>query len=294
MRFKTRPNGVCDYRPLLRTTLLLLVPSLTGFGCLVIPIKKAGPPLRLEFLSTGSVSRADVEERFSQVDAGVRVPGVFMGRWIRSGPKIWWLVGGGAPGGAIAAESGKTQLGPTVRNFVVEFDAAGRVRSHRRFSDGRLLEELAELRAADFNVEEEISYPHSAQVSDLLEYGRGVGSKPRFSFVNAVPDAHELIIERDRIEVRLSRPAIPWEDGQGARLKKSAEDDLRRVGLDKLDGMALLKTSRQPNSSRTVAVAIRFSTKTSLGRRFAFFVRTKDLRLIVQHLRQTRPDLKLR
>ena len=48
MRFKTRPNGVRDYRPLLWTTLLLLVPSLTGVGCLVIPIKKAGLPLRLE------------------------------------------------------------------------------------------------------------------------------------------------------------------------------------------------------------------------------------------------------
>lgn len=101
----------------------------------------AAEPVELGFLQAGKTGQDEVRSRLKPIDSGYPHEAFFWGRWIASSSGVAWFVGGASPGVGPAGAAGANRHW-SAKNLLVEFDAEGKVRSHRVVDDGDITREL--------------------------------------------------------------------------------------------------------------------------------------------------------
>ena len=228
--------------------------------------------LRMSGIEPGLTDRTEVERRFGEEDTGVRIDGLFFAR------------------GGVSSESLFLPL-----NLIVEFDAADRVVSHRRFTDDNLFQELLKLSEEAAQSPGEHG-PFRAHVFPVPESGYWLG---RDSYglslaLNLATESKCLVIDAGRFELLALKPTQPLADGE-LEFEKIEDDPNKNVvlPLGSLRRLSPLQADRQPAASKWVGVSMLFELQTGFSEQLSLAIKMDDLRLLLQYLVRLRQEIEL-
>jgi hypothetical protein len=248
---------------------VVLLGAAATSGC-VVPVKMKnrieGPAgtkegLSKEVLVPGTTTRREVEERYKGFAVDTGIPNLFWGRFRQSS----WAVVFGVAGYAGAATGGGRKW--NVRNLLITFDDDGTVRSSEvvldeEFQD-RWMTSLAELAAPPLDLSRTVKI--DGLPPDLGTYAPTID--PELTSSGVVVTSHPYWISK-------KAPPLP----------KVAGLSLARIE-------SLTVGQGHARESVRMGVVLRFTGKTPVGRRLAFWVEPKAAPVLVRWLAQvTRPN----
>src|SRR5713226_1907871 len=245
---------------------LVAVASSLCQGCLVLPVRAptrtsgssgAMEKVNLNFIEAGKITRAEVTEKLSVTDTGVKDKRLFLGRWTSSKWGVLWAVAGNN------SAAGGWNRSWARHNVLIAFDDKDVVQQYRVFPDHELVKQLSAWVAEGRGQPLDLSVPIEVPV----EHRHRAGGQ--------VPGT--LVLGNDSFEFR-------EDDGKGKHNFKISPKQIRELSLTSIG-------HGDKSDPRYMNQTIRFAEKTKVGGKMTIRVDVPTVMLLVQYLSQTRPGL---